>query len=282
MENEPPMHDRIARPIEPPPAYDAIQPTLAQGMGRVATSYHARGTRRGSTGGRNRHGTGANVPIDRPEINRSLPNLRQVHRGVQSAEGREVSQPTRPRSTLQAHIDQGAIEAQNAVWPDVDRRLVGHLRFFTHGVRRTPDTIASLMQKASAWLRDNKDRIGVYDHPGAGFNIAARCCDEAFTIEERGQAQLDMYGDRDTMRLVADYNQGVTNMTDPRDKSVGWGWWALTGLGAAASLAALGVGKRAFGLTALTTCAVVGAGLAVIGNRDRLKNGWADAWRLPA
>lgn len=283
MENdEPPTYQAVAGPFEQPPAYIPVQSAMARGVGRMAANYHQGSIRRGSTAGRNRRGRGGNVPTDRTETRRTFTNTRQVPLGVHAPQSDQASQSTGIGSVLQASAEQRQVDAEEEVWPDVDRRLVGHLRFFTHGVRRTPDTIASLMQKASAWLRDNRHRIGLYDHPGAGFDLAARCCDEAFTIEERGRAQLDMYGDRDTMQLVADYNEGVTNMIDPRDKSVGWGWWALTGLGVAASLATLGVGHRAFGLTALSACAGISVGLAVIGNEDRLKNAWTDAWRLPA
>jgi len=167
-------------------------------------------------------------------------------------------------------------------WPDVENRLVGHLRTFTHGVVRTADTVASLMQKASAWLRENRARIGLYDHPGAAHDLATRACDAAFRLSEQARAHMATLADGEVMDEIADYNEAVATMKAPQRRSVGWGWWLLSGSGVAVGCAALASGSRAIGGIAVAASLAAVTTLGWVEKKKQIKKTWHDAWRMPA
>lgn len=88
---------------------------------------------------------------------------------------------------------------------------------------------------------------------------------------------LDIYGDPKLMEGINNYNEGIRDMIDPRLK-VGWGWWALAGLGVVSGLA-IAVKNRPAG-AALAAVSLAGAAqLFVAEHRKGLCHDWSRAWR---
>lgn len=88
---------------------------------------------------------------------------------------------------------------------------------------------------------------------------------------------LDVYGDPGLMEAVQDQNEGLENMSDPRQK-VGWGWWALGAVGMVASLG-VAIKRPVLGtaMIAVTATNLVHLGVRRVGKG--LPHAWSRAWR---
>jgi len=166
------------------------------------------------------------------------------------------------------------------VWPDVEERLLGHLRSFTHGSTRTPDTAASLMQKAMAFLKQHEEHLGPYQHPRAMASIAGHCVNRAMMVGAVEQELVHLYGDRGEMKRIRDYNEAVTSMCAPRE-GVGWAWWATAGLAMGVGALAMLGDRRVAGLTLLTASAAATSWLTWRQHKPTIASNWQKAWRLP-
>lgn len=253
-------------------------PTYAQatgvGEGREAEGQRIRnrgGTSRGSVAGRNRRRGGRhghNRPgNDAPRADRRVVQVGPTRDPLQVLVGDDP-----PRESTGDHSPD--------VWADVEERLLGHLRLFTHGVVRSPETPASLMQKAAAWLRANEVHLGAFAHPRAQGAIAARCVNRAMIVGRLEEELLDVYGNPAHMERIGDYNAAIRDMVDRRQR-VGPGWWSLVGAGLVGGLGLMLGINRSVGLAATASAATVGAFVAYTDARPQIEYRWGRTWRWP-
>jgi len=167
------------------------------------------------------------------------------------------------------------------VWRDVEIRLLGYLRSELYGVKRSPQTPASINRKAITWLTKYEDHIGEYAHPAAKASLAARCCNIVLlpSLEEAGL--MDLYGDPVCRRAIDDINNAVEYMEDSR-RRVGWGWWSLAVGGVMAGVVTVTAGHEKVGTAIGTIGALASVKCAVSHYQPQLSAWWHGAWHRPA
>lgn len=277
--------ERLRRPHDAPPPYEEMaQQGERNQRGEVRRGgrqgYHARGT----VGGRNRRrhqayyvpeiepepvGPGEDEREEGPRENVQAVRDQYHHEQIPNPEARD-------REDNERRVDEND---RAEIWHDLEDRVFGHLRRFTGGIQRFPETIASLEQKGHAYVAEHLRNIED-DHPIHLAEVVSRAAIRALAAGAQGRALLDMYGNRTIMQEIDELNRGITSMTDPR-RRVGWGWYAMAGVAAAAGIGAFAKGKTIVGTAILATAATATASLLWRSKAPSINNAWKNAWRLP-
>jgi len=200
-------------------------------------------------------------PGPRVGVWRRRPVERGVRAGRQVRAFRERERPVPPVVVPEAPELGPALPVVEQ-WPDVESRLLAHLRGFLYGVERTNRTAASLMQKALAWSHKHREHLGVYVHEEAFYALASGVVSRAL-VPGIGEEQLfDLYGDCNRMRKVEVANIAARDMRDDRRFKWRTVAWIAGGVAAAGALTAMAATGRAPVMKALLGAAVCGAVVA--------------------
>lgn len=276
------------RPEGAPPPYEAVEEQGQRNQrGQIRRGGRQGYRARGTVGGRNRRGPQADNAFEdvrpiRGPIGEGLDGAaRDVHQEIRRVWPRNDNDEVPLPEAGAGEDDEGRAHARNRaeVWYDLEDRVFGHLRRFTGGIQRFPETIASLEQKGHAYVGENHEHL-TNDHPIYIADVVSRAAIRALAAGAQGRALLDMYGNETIMQEIDELNRGIASMTDPR-KRVGWGWYALAGAAAAAGIGALVKGRTVVGTATLATAATAAASLLWKSKAPGINNAWKNAWRLP-